>query len=70
MGKRNGASRKFTNLGNEKLETKEYFIDEYAPMQVAANDPWSKENVSNNFENYRKNPLKYIEELSKKQKSY
>jgi hypothetical protein len=68
MGKRTGASRKMLNLGStEKLETKEYFD---IPAKEAANDPWSKETVSSNFERYRQNPLKYIEEMSRKQRNY
>ncbi|NDB84555.1 MAG: hypothetical protein EB127_17910 [Alphaproteobacteria bacterium] len=68
MGKKTGASRKMLNLGStERLENKEYFD---MPATEAANDPWSKETISSNFEKYRQNPFKYIEEMSKKQRSY
>lgn len=68
MGRRTGASRKFPDISKtDRMETKEYFI-QHTPE--AANDPWSKESVANNFERYRQNPFKYIEELSRKQRSY
>jgi hypothetical protein len=66
MGKRTGASRKMLNLGNEKLETKEYFIK----TPESANDPWSNENIDKNRERYKKNPIKFVEEINNKKLNY
>lgn len=67
MGRRTGAARKFPDISKtDKMETKEYFTQ----TPEAVNDPWNKESVASNFERYRQNPFKYIEELSQKQRNY
>jgi len=68
MGKKTGASRKMLNLGTEKLETKEYFTK--TPETESANDPWSNENITKNRERYKKNPTKFVEEISNKNLNY
>jgi hypothetical protein len=68
MARRAGAARRFPDISKtDRMETKEYFTQQ---TPDAANDPWSKESVANNFERYRQNPFQYIEELSQKQRSY
>jgi len=68
MGRRIGASRKMPNLaGNsERLENKEWLMN-YKPNEVAANDPWSNENISRNRERYIQNQQKFIDEHNRKQ---
>lgn len=66
MGKKTGASRKMLNLGSDRLETKEYLMN----TPESANDPWSNENIEKNRERYRKNPLKYIEEVENRGFNY
>lgn len=73
MGRKLGASRRMPNLGDStRLENKEWLLDEEdSRTTVAANDPWSNDNINKNRERYIKNQQKFIEDHNRKRhKSY